>query len=92
MELNLLVHLCIFQSHATLFCSLRYVKPISELYSSRTPLTFFRQFCFSNVNNELKVAAANAREIVFIRDESLYVPCIYSCEGFLYRAITDLVT
>ena len=53
---------------------------------------FFRQFYFSNVNNELKVAAANARELVFIRDKSLYVPGIHFSLDFLYSAITDLVT
>lgn len=74
------------------FCSLRYCKPFTELRSLRSSLTFFRQFYFSQLNNDLKAVAANARELALYRDGCLHVPGIYFSTVFLNGVITDLVT
>ena len=47
------------------------------------PRLYIRHAYFSNVNNELKIAAANARELSFIGDDNLYVPGIYFSKDFL---------
>ena len=74
------------------FCSLRYGKPITELCKSHISLMSIGKFYLSNLNNELKVAAANARELALVRDGCLFAPGIEFSRDFLYGAIFELVT
>ena len=74
------------------FCSLRYGKPITQLYNSRISLKSICNFYLASLNSELKVAAANARELALVRDGCLFVPGIEFSRDFLYGAITELVT
>jgi hypothetical protein len=46
----------------------------------------------ASLNSELKVAAANARELALVRGGCLCVPGIDFTRDFLYGAITELVT
>ena len=75
-----------------IFCSLRYGKSIKELSNSRNDVRLFRQFYLSQLTNEIKALADNARELAFVRDQILFVPNISVPRELLNLAISDLVT
>jgi len=81
-----------FIARNAVFCSLRYGKPITQLYNSRVSLITICNFYLASLNRELKVAAANARELALVRDGCLFVPGIEFSRDFLYGAITEMVT
>ena len=54
------------------FCSLRYGKPITELCKSHISLMSKSKLYLSNLNKEVKVATANARELALMRDGCLF--------------------
>jgi hypothetical protein len=73
------------------FCSLRYGKPITESGKSHISLMSIYKYYLSKLNKELKVAAANARELALVRDGCLFAPGIDFSRDFLYGAISELV-
>ena len=74
------------------FCSLRYCKPVTELCKSHISSMSISKFYLSNLNKEVKVAAANARELALMRDGCLFAPSIDFSRDFLFGASTELVT
>ncbi len=50
------------------------------------------KFYLSNLNKEVKVAAANARELALMRDGCLFASGIDFYRDILFSAITELVT
>ena len=52
----------------------------------------FRQFYLSQISNEIKALADNARELALVRDTILFVPNISVPRELLNLAISDLVT
>ena len=74
------------------FCSLRCGRSVDELCDSHNDGRLFRRFYMSQISNEIKALADNARELALVRDTILFVPNISVPRELLNLAISDLVT
>jgi hypothetical protein len=75
-----------------IFCSLRYGKSVDKFCDSHKDGRLFRRFYMSQISNEIKALADNARELALVRDTILFVPNISVPRELLNLAISDLVT
>ena len=75
-----------------IFCSLRYGKSVDKFCDSHNDGRLFRRFYMSQISNEIKALADNARELALVRDTILFVPNISVPRELLNLAISDLVT